>query len=78
MKRFRMEFSSSQTQSNQPLPTAHHHPSPHHLACVGRNESESWLTLGMYVLDALVPPPEVVECYACISLPSALVCKNKG
>ena len=66
-----MEFSCSQTQSNPPLPTAH-------LACVGRNGSESWLTLGMRVLEALVPLPDVVECHACVSLPSALARKNKG
>lgn len=67
-----MEFSSSQTQRNLPLPTA---PMP---LLLWKEMKQPWLALGVHVLEALVPSPGVTECHAGISLPLALAWKNKG
>lgn len=45
IKMIKMEFSSSQTQNNPLLPPP--------LACVGRNEAEQWLALGVHFLEAV-------------------------
>ena len=67
-----MEFSSSQTQRNLPLPTA---PTP---LLLWKEMKQPWLALGVHVLEALVPLPGVTECHACVSLPSALAWTIKG